>query len=52
MSPRAKRTLYCLETDGKITKKIESTTISNGLVWSSDATTFWWIDSPEVRPRG
>jgi len=37
--------LYCLEPDGKITKKLSHVTISNGLVWSRDARFLYFIDS-------
>jgi len=38
--------LYCLETDGTMTKKIEHVSISNGIGWSQDTTTMYFIDSP------
>lgn len=43
--------LYCLEADGKITKKIDSVGISNGIVWTADASRMYYIDTPtgEVR---
>jgi len=44
--PPGQGALWCLDTDGTWSKKIESTSISNGLVWSSDGKKFWWIDSP------
>lgn len=37
--------LYCLEPDGTVTCKIEPVTVSNGLAWSSDDHTMYYIDS-------
>lgn len=46
-----KGALYCLEANGKITKKIDSVGISNGIVWTADARQMYYIDTPtgEVR---
>jgi len=38
--------LYCLKPDGKIEKKLDGVTISNGLAWSPDNKTMYYIDSP------
>lgn len=38
-------TLYEFDSAGNTKKKIEGVTISNGLVWSSDRTKFYFIDS-------
>ena len=38
--------VYVLANDLTITKKIESVTISNGMAWSIDHQTFFYIDSP------
>ncbi|XP_046330857.2 regucalcin-like [Haliotis rufescens] len=37
--------LYCLDTDGSVTKKVERTCISNGLAWSVDNTTMYFVDT-------
>jgi len=37
--------LYCLDVDGVVTKKMESVSISNGIVWTSDYSTMYFIDS-------
>ncbi|MEX2594205.1 MAG: SMP-30/gluconolactonase/LRE family protein [Anditalea sp.] len=38
--------LYCIEKDGHLQKKLENVTISNGLAWSLDNRTFYYIDTP------
>jgi sugar lactone lactonase YvrE len=38
--------LYCLERDLSVSIKIPKVTISNGLVWSSDKKSFYYIDTP------
>ena len=37
--------LYCLETDGTVTWKLGRISISNGIVWSDDARTMYYIDT-------
>ena len=41
--------LYTLEKDGTIVKKLDGVTISNGLAWSPDNKTMYYIDSPTRR---
>ena len=38
--------LYCMEADHSLTRKFGPVTVSNGLVWTSDASTLFYIDSP------
>jgi sugar lactone lactonase YvrE len=38
--------LYCLDRDLKVTPKLDGVSISNGLVWSGDASRFYYIDTP------
>jgi len=38
--------LYCLDIDGAVTKKLGPVSISNGIVWTSDSSTMYFIDSP------
>jgi sugar lactone lactonase YvrE len=38
--------LYCLDADLTVRTMIDHVTISNGLVWSSDAKRFYYIDTP------
>lgn len=42
--PEAK--VYKIEPDGKTTMMIDSVTISNGIVWSKDHNTMYYIDTP------
>ena len=41
-----KGSLYTLEKDNFVTKKIEGVTVSNGMAWNLDKTKFYYIDSP------
>lgn len=44
-----KGNLHCLETDGKVTLKVPGVWISNGLAWTADAKTMYYIDSPKQK---
>jgi sugar lactone lactonase YvrE len=41
--------LYCLDTDRSVRKMIEGVTTSNGLGWSPDGKTMYYIDTPTKR---
>lgn len=41
-----KGSLYCIEKDFSVTKKLDHLTISNGLTWSPDNKRMYFIDSP------
>lgn len=41
-------TVYMLETNLSVSKKIENTTISNGMAWSPDQQIFYYIDTPTM----
>jgi sugar lactone lactonase YvrE len=41
--------LYCLETNGTIRKSVENVIVSNGIAWSPDNQTMYYIDSPTKR---
>lgn len=43
--------LYCLDNEGACTLKIQEVTNSNGLCWSADAETFYYIDTPTKQIR-
>ena len=38
--------LYCVETDGSYRTALTGVTISNGIVWSADERTMYYIDTP------
>jgi sugar lactone lactonase YvrE len=38
--------LYCLDANGTMTTKLENVSIANGIGWSGDTTTMYFIDSP------
>lgn len=38
--------LYCIEKNGTVNKKIPNVTISNGLAWTADDKIFYYIDTP------
>lgn len=41
--------LYCLDTDGTVRQALDGVTVSNGLGWSPDGKTMYYIDSPTKR---
>jgi sugar lactone lactonase YvrE len=43
---KGKGKLYCLDTDGSVRLMLEGVTISNGLGWSPDHQTMYYIDTP------
>lgn len=43
--------LYKVSPEGNATKMLENITISNGLVWTKDASTFYYIDTPTMKIR-
>jgi len=38
--------LYCLEDDGTVLRRLTGVSCSNGIVWSRDAKTMYYIDTP------
>jgi len=42
--PRA-ASLYCLDADGRVSQRLEGVTTSNGLCWSRDGRTMYYIDT-------
>ena len=43
--------LYKVSPEGNATRMLENITISNGLVWTKDASTFYYIDTPTMKIR-
>lgn len=39
--------LYCINTDHSIDIKVSPATIPNGIVWTKDTKTLYWIDTPK-----
>ena len=37
--------LYCLDVDHSVSKKVEPVSISNGIVWTADSSTMYYIDT-------
>jgi len=48
---KASGQLYMVESDGHATPKLDNITISNGIVWSNDAKTMYYIDTPTGKIR-
>jgi sugar lactone lactonase YvrE len=38
--------LYCLHADGQIVRHFDGVSVSNGIVWTADATIMYYVDSP------
>ncbi len=51
LEKRADASLYCLHTDLRVEKKFGPVTNSNGIIWSSDARTMFYIDTPSKKIR-
>ena len=45
MRDRERGALYCLDADGSVTRKLGRVSISNGIVWSADARTMYFVDT-------
>lgn len=51
LAKRAEGSLYCLHTDLRVEKKFGPVTNSNGIIWSGDASTMYYIDTPSKKVR-
>jgi sugar lactone lactonase YvrE len=51
LKKRPEAALYCLHTDLRLEQKICPVTNSNGIVWSADASTMYYIDTPSKKVR-
>jgi sugar lactone lactonase YvrE len=51
LKKRPEAALYCLQTDLSVSRKYSPVTNSNGIVWSSDAATLYYIDTPSKKVR-
>jgi len=43
---KGKANLFTIDSNASVTKKIDSVTISNGIVWTKDKKTMYYIDTP------
>jgi len=43
---KGKANLFTINSDASVTKKMDSVTISNGIVWAKDKKTMYYIDTP------
>lgn len=51
LKKRAEAALYCLHTDLRVEKKFAPVTNSNGIIWSGDTRTMYYIDTPSKKVR-
>lgn len=51
LKKRADAALYCLKTDFRVEKKFAPVTNSNGIIWSRDTRTMYYIDTPSKKVR-
>ncbi len=51
LKKRPEGALYCMEPDLSITRKYGPVTNSNGIVWTADAATMYYIDTPSKKIR-
>jgi len=51
LKKRADAALYCLHTDLRVEKKFSPVTNSNGIIWSRDTRTLYYIDTPSKKVR-
>lgn len=51
LKKRPEAALYCLHPDLRVEKKVSPVTNSNGLAWSRDARTLFYIDTPSKKVR-
>lgn len=51
LKKRAEAALYCLNPDQRLEKKFGPVTNSNGIIWSRDTRTMYYIDTPSKKVR-
>ncbi len=51
LKKRPDAALYCLHTDLRVEKKFAPVTNSNGIIWSHDTRTMYYIDTPSKKVR-